>query len=284
MDEDDWAAAVEHAEREGEVLGAFLAEACTWATDWRGTDAPPVRRIVDIGCGPGVGTCALAVRYPEAQVLAVDGSPAMLARTAARAQALGLADRVHTGLAELPDGLEVLDRFGAVDLVWASMSLHHIADRAVVLRALGARLAPRGVLIIAEVADPLRVLPRPLDLATPGFEDRLVAAGAAWFARLEAGLSGGHPIAAIPDTVAAAGLTCIGERIARVRLDAPLPAAALAMAIAHVQRSRHQLREHLDATDLDVLDLLGNVSDPRGADVRDRLVIDASRRLVLATR
>ena len=75
-------------------------------------------------------------------MLAVDGSPSMLARTAARAEALGLADRVHTGLAELPDGLEVLDRFGAVDLVWASMSLHHIGDRAAVLRALGAAARP----------------------------------------------------------------------------------------------------------------------------------------------
>ena len=69
-----------------------------------------------------------------------------------------------------------------------------------------------------------------------------------------------------------------------MHLDTPLPAAARTMALAHLQRSRHQLREHLDASDLDLLDALGDAADPRAAEVRDRLLIDATRRLVLATR
>jgi trans-aconitate 2-methyltransferase len=37
-----------------------------------------VRRIVDVGCGPGNSTELLATRYPESEILGLDSSPAML--------------------------------------------------------------------------------------------------------------------------------------------------------------------------------------------------------------
>ena len=69
----DWAAMVTLTEREAEVLGGFLDEATAVAALAAG-DGLDVRRIIDIGSGPGVGTCALAERFRAATVVAADGS------------------------------------------------------------------------------------------------------------------------------------------------------------------------------------------------------------------
>ena len=42
--------------------------------------APSV--VLDVGCGPGTHTAALAARFPDATVIAIDQSPAMVARAA----------------------------------------------------------------------------------------------------------------------------------------------------------------------------------------------------------
>jgi SAM-dependent methyltransferase len=139
LDEGDWEALAVDAELEGELLLGFVTDTARWIDELRGPDAPPVRRVLDIGSGPGVGTCELARRFPDAHVIAVDGSPAMLERATRRAAEHGLDGRVSTHLAELPDGLDDLD---PADVIWASMSLHHIGDETGALRVLRGRPEP----------------------------------------------------------------------------------------------------------------------------------------------
>jgi trans-aconitate 2-methyltransferase len=42
------------------------------------------RRIVDLGCGPGVSTRLIAERDPEGEIVGLDSSPDMLAAAGAR--------------------------------------------------------------------------------------------------------------------------------------------------------------------------------------------------------
>lgn len=71
-----------------------------------------VRRILDIGSGPGVMTCVLAEAFAGAETVAVDGAPVLLERTSARAERLGLGGRVTVRHAELPEGLHGADGRG----------------------------------------------------------------------------------------------------------------------------------------------------------------------------
>lgn len=61
-------------------------------------DSP--RRVVDLGCGPGTLTAALAARWPSAQVTGVDSSPAMVERARALGQAPDNLDFVQAGIEE----------------------------------------------------------------------------------------------------------------------------------------------------------------------------------------
>ena len=279
LDEADWEALAVHAELEGELLLTFVTDTVHWIDELRGPDAPPVRRVLDIGSGPGVGTCELARRFPDAHVVAVDGSPAMLERTTRRAAAHGLDRRISTRLAELPDDIDDLD---PADAIWVSMALHHIGDETDALRVLRGRLEPSGLLAVAEIAEPMRVLPDDLDVGRPGLADRLDRAESDWFAAMRAGLTGSAPSTDLASMLAAAGFDVVGRRIARERFDPPLPETARDVVVRRIRRARHQLDDRLSADDLHTLEVLGDADDPRGAAHRDDVFVAASREIVVA--
>ena len=95
-------------------------------------------RVLDAGCGTGRVTAALVERLPRGEVVAVDGSPAMV--EAARER---LGDGVELRVADLL-ALE-LDR--PVDAILSTATFHWIADHDALFARLRELLAPGGRLV-----------------------------------------------------------------------------------------------------------------------------------------
>lgn len=94
------------------------------------------RQIVDLGCGPGNSTTALAQRWPAANITGVDRSPDMLA--AARSLP-GWISWVEGDLSQwVPDG--------PCDLVFSNAALHWIPDHRHEVPRLWKWIAPGGAL------------------------------------------------------------------------------------------------------------------------------------------
>ena len=100
----------------------------------------PTRRVVDLGCGTGRFSIALAESF-GAPVLGVDPARTMLAK--ARANVVD----PRVAFAEGDAGSIPLGD-GEADLVFVSMAWHHVEDRAIAAREIHRILAPGGVLAI----------------------------------------------------------------------------------------------------------------------------------------
>ncbi|WP_433306997.1 class I SAM-dependent methyltransferase [Actinoplanes sp. CA-030573] len=205
---------------------------------WAGSLVPDRPRIVDLGAGSGAGTLSLARLLPTAEVTAVDVDEEMLDHLRRRAAATGVADRVRTIRADLDGEWPAL---GPADLVWASASMHHLADPARALTRVRDVLRPGGAFVVTEMDSFPRFLSGTADAA---LEDRLHEAAAQ--RRHEAGLHMGLDWGA---RLKAAGFELDGERRFDIKLPSPLPAKAVDYARATLERARHGLADQLDATD-----------------------------------
>jgi trans-aconitate methyltransferase len=109
---------------------------------------------VDIGCGQGWLSAAVLGRFPAARVLALDGSPAMLA--AARELLAPFGGRADFRQFDLFDPAWP-DRIGGpVRCLLSSLALHHLdgpAKRALYARLLPV-LEPGGALLMADLIEP----------------------------------------------------------------------------------------------------------------------------------
>ena len=142
---------VRRLEAEARLASGLHQEAARRCGEHLARSAGEVERVLDLGCGPGVATALLAERFVAARVVAVDGSPAMLARAAEIAAEQGVAGRVETRLIDLDGDLAAL---GTAQLVWAAMALHHVADELATLRAVRQLLDERGLLCVLERPEP----------------------------------------------------------------------------------------------------------------------------------
>lgn len=236
----------------------------------------PVRRILDLGCGTGNGAIRLAELFSDAEVIAVDSSPAMLARLRAKAADLGLDDRIRTVEADL-DGAWPLA--GEADLVWMSMALHHLADPKQGLTEIFTALRPGGLLALAELTEPLRLLPDDIGLGQPGLEARCHAAQAEAVAGIMPYLG-----ADWGPLVTGAGFEVLVQQL--FSLEAPLPVTPQARryALGSLRRTRTAIETALSPEDLATLDTLTSDEGPQSVLHRSDLRLGASRTLWIAAK
>ncbi|MFI9628551.1 class I SAM-dependent methyltransferase [Streptomyces sp. NPDC052042] len=276
----DWDAMAPVLEREGELCRPQYEAAANWIAGL--PEAPEVRRILDIGSGPGVITCLLAEVFPEAEVVAVDGAGALLERTLARAERLGLGERVRTQRADLPGELELL---GEADLIWMGNALHHMGDQGAVLAGFSGLLRPGGVVALAEGGLAARHLPRDPGMGRPGLEARIEAATADWFETMRASLPGSRreteDWSALLTT---AGLRPQGARSFLLDLPAPLSEQARDHVLDGFTRRREMLEGVLEAEDIEVLDRLLDPEDPAGLRRRPDVFLLMARTVHLGRR
>lgn len=64
-------------EREGELSAGLTDKVLAFAARLFDGREAEVRRVIDLGCGPGVGIVSLARAFPDAKIVAVDNSPRM---------------------------------------------------------------------------------------------------------------------------------------------------------------------------------------------------------------
>ena len=101
------------------------------------------QRIVDLGCGTGRHALTLRERFPEAQILALDCSPAMLDQS--RRRRGRWRPRFDLALADY-DALPLAQ--GSVDLAFANMSLQWGTSLANLLMGLRRIMQPDGMVLM----------------------------------------------------------------------------------------------------------------------------------------
>lgn len=99
-------------------------------------DAP--HRIYDLGCGTGPATRLLRDRWPEAVVVGVDNSPAMLHR----------ATEQLPGIEWVRKDLEGWQPPWRADLIYSNAALHWLPDHATLFPRLMSYIAPGGFLAV----------------------------------------------------------------------------------------------------------------------------------------
>lgn len=105
----------------------------------------PPAHVVDVGCGAGWASVAIARGYPKAHVSGYDFDPAAIEIARRNAAAAGVTDRVTFEVREatdLPDG--------RYDLVLLLECLHDLAHPVEVLRGVRKRLAHGGAVVVMD--------------------------------------------------------------------------------------------------------------------------------------
>jgi tRNA (cmo5U34)-methyltransferase len=112
-------------------------------------------RVVEVGTGEGHLSHAVLELFPNASVLALDGSSEMLDLASARLARFG--DRARTNFFELASA-DWQTLVEGADVVISSLCLHHLDDegKRSLFASLRTRLSERGAILIADLVAPRR--------------------------------------------------------------------------------------------------------------------------------
>jgi len=178
----------------------------------------PSGEVIDLGCGGGASGAMLRSRFPDARLIGLDSSPAMLAQAADTA----MYDRLVTQ--------DIADWSPQTPpaLIFSNAALHWLGDHARLLLRLAGCLPPRGVLAVQMPGNflapshallrataarlfPERLAPGPYVPPVADAEDYLILLGGlgtvdAWetryIQRLAPVSQGGHPVRAFTEGTA----------------------------------------------------------------------------------
>lgn len=116
-----------------------------------GAYASPTAHVLDVGCSSGTTLCAMARAYPHLTGRGIDSSAPLVTQARAKAQALGLGDRLQFEVGCLTTWSPP-----PADVVVASLVLQFIAinERLPLLRRLRQGLSSDGVLLVIEKTIP----------------------------------------------------------------------------------------------------------------------------------
>jgi trans-aconitate methyltransferase len=112
-------------------------------------------RAVELGCGEGFLSAALLDCFPQAEVVALDGSEEMRAQAARRLSGFGSRARVEPFDLYTNDWLAHLE---GVECVVSSLVVHHLdgEEKQRLFTAIAERLSLAGVLLLADLIQPQR--------------------------------------------------------------------------------------------------------------------------------
>jgi SAM-dependent methyltransferase len=259
----DWTAQLDRLEREGEINSDWTSEAIEWLASSAGRS---IRRVIDVGCGPGVASVLFAQAFPSADVIAYDGNAALLDRARERAVAAGVGERLQISQGHIGADMTAL---APADLIWASRVVHHLPEPTHGLALLGQLLRPSdaeargGLLALVEGGLPLRVLPGGYGVSDPGFISRLDAASTAHavgnWGMTTAALGGARNW---PLLLEDAGLQHVASRTFLLDRPAPLDEATRNFVVRRFTDLQSDLFDQLSADDAAALARLVDPDDP----------------------
>ena len=131
-------------------------------------------RAIDLGIGTGYFTEQFLNRFPNGQVLGIDGAQAMV--DLAKARLTSLASRVQFVIGDFRNLRQLAPGAGMADVVFSAYALHHLGrpDKERVLREVVELLVPGGWFINADliVADSPKLESRLQELRIAGIVER----------------------------------------------------------------------------------------------------------------